>query len=245
MRLASAIASSSLLAATWALPTAERSITYTAGPGGSGTMFWLSSISQTILGEDATDFDHFLYPSSDMAIEAMDTYSATFDYGSEDELVVAFLNTTMAGTMTAEQAADTDSKCQELSGNMASLVTACSNNSLPISYKRSTIEERSRWRWIESGAHVTSTVAVNVLYSALGQAVYENFPTSPRSWCNSANGENACISWSEAESFQHYFAEQLISDALSVVDFTRWSAQANGAISGADACISNRATGCT
>lgn len=59
-----------------------------------------------------------------------------------------------------------------------------------------------------------------------------------------------CISWSKVESFNHYYAQQMVSDALSAVDFNKNSAQANGILgsrkrSGANVCLSNRADGCT
>ena len=57
------------------------------------------------------------------------------------------------------------------------------------------------------------------------------------------------------ETFQHYYAQSFVADALTAVDFNSNSAQSDGVLvskkreikkrSAADVCISNRADGCT
>ena len=219
----------------------------------AGQIISISAVNETIFGQDSTRFDYFLTGHSLAATESIKTLASAISGGTEHDIVLAFLNSTMAGTMTAAQAADDTWKCQELSDNMAYTVSVCPN---PTSEgptgedPTSVIEKRGRWSWIRSAKHVASNAAVQILYGALGNAAYANFPSSPRSWCNSANGGNACISWSNVESFQHYFAQSMVSDALSQVDFNHNSAQANGILGSrkrhaADVCISNRADGCT
>lgn len=212
----------------------------------------ISGTNSTIFGQDATDYDYYLTGSSLAANEAVDKLASAVSTGTEHDILVAFLNSTMAGTMTAEQAGDDAWKCQELTQSMLYEISFCANpTDAEVQGTSSTgIEKRSRWRWLRSARHVASNAAVQILYGALGNAAYANFPSSPRSWCNSANGGNACISWSNVESWNHYYAQTMVSDALSAVDFNHNSAQANGILGSrkrhaADVCISNRADGCT
>jgi hypothetical protein len=225
----------------------------TSDVNAAGQIISISAVNETIFGQDSTRFDYFLTGHSLAATESVATLASAINTGTEHDIVLAFLNSTMAGTMTAAQAADDTWKCQELSDNMAYTVSICPNPTSEESAGEdpaSLIEKRGRWSWIRSAKHVASNAAVQILYGALGNAAYANFPSSPRSWCNSANGGNACISWSNVENFQHYFAQSMVSDALSQVDFNRNSAQANGILGSrkrhaADVCISNRADGCT
>lgn len=214
----------------------------------------ISAINATIFGQDSKRFDYLLTGHSLAACEALEKLAVVIGSGNEHGIVLAFLNATMAGTMTTAQAADGAWVCHELSNDMVYTVSFCPNPEPDDTTDDSTplneIEKRSRWRWLKSGRHVASNAAVQILYGALGNAVYANFPSSPRSWCNSANGGNACISWSNVEKWQHYYAQSMVSDALSAVDFDHSSAQANGILGSrkrhaADVCISNRADGCT
>ncbi|KAK6008306.1 hypothetical protein QM012_000209 [Aureobasidium pullulans] len=214
-----------------------------------GAFIYLSSVSPTIFGAPATDFDYHVSPEPAMAIEAIQSYVSAVSSAVTDDVLTTFLNVTMAGTMTAEQAVDLHWKCNELSGDMAASVDSCASFNT-VDKRAVDIEERSRWNWMRSASHVANQGAVQILYGALGNAAYANFPSSPRSWCNNADGSNACISWSAVETFTHYFAQQMVSDALSVTDFNRWSVQAQRILgsrkrAAADVCISNRADGCT
>ncbi|KAI5210960.1 hypothetical protein E4T42_03923 [Aureobasidium subglaciale] len=214
-----------------------------------GAFIYLSNVSPTIFGAPATDFDYHVSPEPALAIEAIQGYASAVSSGVTDDVLTAFLNVTMAGTMTADQAADLNWKCNELSGDMAASVDACAQYST-VQERSVDIEKRSRWSWVRSAAHVANRGAVQILYGALGNAAYANFPSSPRSWCNNADGSNACISWSRVESWNHNYAQQMVSDALGAVDFDNWSAQANRILgskkrAAADVCISNRADGCT
>ena len=226
----------------------------TSDVNAAGQIISISAVNKTIFGQDSTRFDYFLTGHSLAATESVDTLASAISSGTEHDIVLAFLNSTMAGTMTDAQAADETWKCQELSDNMAYTVSICpdptSEADAAAEDSTALIEKRGRWSWIRSAKHVASNAAVQILYGALGNAAYANFPSSPRSWCNAANGGNACISWSNVESFQHYFAQSMVSDALSQVDFNHNSAQANGILGSrkrhaADVCISNRADGCT
>lgn len=218
-------------------------------PGTPGAFIYLSNVSPTIFGADATDFDYHVSPEPSLAIEAIQSYASAVASADPDDVLITFLNVTMAGTMTTDQAADLHWKCNELSGSMAASVDACAAFSA-VDEHSVDVQKRSRWSWVRSAAHVANRGAVQILYGALGNAAYANFPSSPRSWCNNADGSNACISWSAVESWNHNYAQQMVSDALSAVDFNQWSAQAYRILGGrkrgaADVCISNRADGCT
>jgi hypothetical protein len=242
-----------------ALPTASPKVFYELAPEGFGTFIYPSKVAATIFGADATDFDYHLASESNAAIEALAAYTTAHASGDESQILITFLNTTGAGLLNDNQANNLTYLCNELSGSMASHVSLCASiviarDVIDRDSSDSELEKRSRWNWIKSGGHVASNAAVNILYGALGNALYDYFPKSPRSWCNTANGATACFSWSTVESFQHYYAQQFVSDALGAVDFNSNSAQANKVLgskrsvekrSAADVCISNRADGCT
>lgn len=220
---------------------------YKVGAADSGVTIFISNVAPTIFGQDATDFDFRVVPETTSAIEAVIAFATANPTGNEDEMLVKFLNATMSGTITADQAGNVTWLCNELSRGQASTLTTCDGQ--VKTEPTNQLSKRGRWSWIRSAGHIASTASVNILYNALGNAAYANFPYSPRAWCNNANGANACISWSAVESFNHAYARTMVSDALSAVDFDHYSAQANKILSrkrgAADVCISNRASGCT
>ena len=240
---------------------------YEAGPSGLGFNVWVSNVTTIIFGEDATDFDFHITGEAIGAIESIATFAAVFPTGDADATLVAFLNTTMSGTMMADQATDMSWLCGELSGDMASMSPACEGVVLAgstlqpsASVDKHTAKTdqslytkrsgRGRFGWIATAAHVSSKFAMEVLQRSLESKVYQSFDTNPRSWCTAVNGVTACISWSKAEVWNHNYAIQMMNDALTSVDFDHYSAQANGVLgtkkrSGADVCLSNRADGCT
>ncbi|KAG9557282.1 hypothetical protein KCU71_g6726, partial [Aureobasidium melanogenum] len=223
---------------------------YDSGPDNYGVYIWILNVTSTVFGQDATNFDYHLAGESAPGVEAVHSFAAAFNANNDDEAILTtFLNATMAGTMTAEQAANRTWLCQELSGDMASTTQSCDGVDLT---EPTALEKRGRGRfgWIASGAHISSKFAMEILQRSLESRIYDSFSHSPRSWCNAVNGVTACLSWSAVENWQHNYAVTLMSDALSYVDFDRFSAQANRAINGrkrgaADVCLSNRADGCT
>jgi hypothetical protein len=234
-----------------ALPTVATSSLYAADPNAAGTFLWLSNVSPTIFGQDATRFDYYLYSPSASAADAVDQYAKTMAVGTEDDIVTAFLNATMAGTLSNEQAADAAWKCLELGELMASKVASCQAHGHHTVERRADVAEpdlskRSRFNWEQSSSHVPSNNAVQALHTTLGINPSYQFPSSPRSFCNTFNdGTNACLSWSSVQTFDHDDGQYYIEDAASVVNFDRTSAEARGILNGADVCISNRANGCT
>ena len=229
-----------------AMPTtvATESGLFLRAPDGPTSIF-LSKVTDTIFGQDTDNYDYIAHSDSDRAIEASHQFAAAWASGNQHDILVTFHNATMQGYMTSEQAADKEWLCNELYGSMHSYVEECK-----WIEKRDTtwtdIEARSRWNWIRSGAHVASQFGFNVLAGVLGNAAYANLPTSPRSICD----QGACISWSKVETFNGYFAQAMVDDAISAVDLSQYSAQANGILgsrkrSGADVCMSNRPDGCT
>ncbi|KAF1822601.1 uncharacterized protein K489DRAFT_295528, partial [Dissoconium aciculare CBS 342.82] len=149
---------------------------YAADPNAAGTFLWLSNVSPTIFGQDATRFDYYLYSPSASAADAVDQYAKTMAVGTEDDIVTAFLNATMAGTLSNEQAADAAWKCLELGELMASNVASCQAHGHHTVERRADMAEldlskRSRWNWLQSGSHVASNFAMNALAGVLGNAI--------------------------------------------------------------------------
>lgn len=221
-----------------------------------GAIIYLSNVTPTIFGAPTADFDFHVSPNPGMAIEAVHSFASAVSSGDDHEILTAFLNTTMAGSLTSQKAADLDWKCSELGGAMADNIAICSfessvaKRSDDVVERSAALEKRRIWGWIRGNAHVPGHAAVQILYGAFGNVLYANFPGSPRSWCNNADGHNACVSWSNVESWTHSYAREMVADALNSVDFDHNSAQANRVLGSkkrhaADVCISNRAKGCT
>lgn len=106
-------------------------VLYEDAPRGQGVYIWVSNITDAIYGEDATNFDYQILGDTAGAIESIESFAAAYSTGDADATLVAFLNATMGGTMTAEQATNQEWLCGELSGNMASTVEACGGVTLP------------------------------------------------------------------------------------------------------------------
>lgn len=95
----------------------------------SGVTVWLSSVAPTIYGIDAEDLDFYIGPSTVTtgAIEAISAFAAAYGKEDDDTVLVTFLNASMGGSMTWDQASDMEWKCNELVGGMASAIPACDN----------------------------------------------------------------------------------------------------------------------
>jgi len=217
-----------------------------------GTFIWISKVAPSIFGEDTSAYDYYLHSDATAAKEAVQAYAGSVAANDhESKLLTSFLNATLAGTMSAEQEADNAWKCLELPSSIRSTVATCEGVEAEEVQEASSIERRSMFRWALSTAHKSSKFAMNTLSGVLGSAIYNNLPESPRSFCNTASdGTNACFSWSRVEqSFNEGYAKSFVDDALTTVDFNSFSAQANGVVrkrqAAADACLSNRPSGCT
>lgn len=138
----------------------------------------------------------------------------------------------MAGTMTAEQAANTTWKCAELSGNQAATIAVCdgidlSGTSLSArDIAEDHLDKRSLYTWLSSSKHVSSQVAVGILTNVLYDVGKTLLTTDPRSYCVSTDGTNACFSWSRAEAaFSGEYAAAFVSDALGAINFNAYIVQ--------------------
>ena len=100
-------------------------------PGAKGINVWFSNITDTIWGEDATDFDYYLNGRSgdmkhfDSAIESVEHFARVFPEGAPDTVLIAFHNYSMGGTLSAERAADKQWLCYELDCPMNKIAEAC------------------------------------------------------------------------------------------------------------------------
>ncbi|KAF7554784.1 hypothetical protein G7Z17_g2667 [Cylindrodendrum hubeiense] len=201
---------------------------------------YISNVTDKIFGQDSTKFDYIVIRSEkDLAISATNQYAAAWTAGRDDETFVAFINATMAGHMEEDQASDISWLCGELDNAMLPHVSKCANvkkRDMAVA-----LEARSRWSWSTSKSHVATDIAVRGLGSFLSHMAWHTFPLEPRSVCT--NG--ACLSWSKPlTAFTNNFAQLLVDDALTAVDFNNFSAEAYRGINGVDICISNRASGC-
>ena len=112
-------------------------------PGAEGINVWFSNITDTIWGEDATDFDYILngrYGSMrhfDSAIESVEHFAKVFPDGDPDAVLVAFRNYSMGGTLSAERAADKQWLCYELDCPMNKIAEAYRDLDVPCA-----VEER-------------------------------------------------------------------------------------------------------
>jgi hypothetical protein len=65
-------------------------------PGAEGITVWFSNITDTIYGQDATDFDYYLIGDSgnmrsfDAAIESVEHFAKVFPRGDVDTVLIAF-----------------------------------------------------------------------------------------------------------------------------------------------------------
>jgi hypothetical protein len=65
-------------------------------PGAEGITVWFSNITDTIYGQDATDFDYYLIGDSgnmrsfDAAIESVEHFAKVFPGGDADTVLIAF-----------------------------------------------------------------------------------------------------------------------------------------------------------
>jgi hypothetical protein len=106
-------------------------------PGAKGINVWFSNITDSIWGEDATDFDYYLNGrSSDMrhfdsAIESVEHFAKVFPEGDPDTVLIAFHNYSMSGTLSAERAADKRWLCYELDCPMNKIAEACKDLDVP------------------------------------------------------------------------------------------------------------------
>jgi hypothetical protein len=225
-----------------AVPLTNAPALSSPGIDGKGATIWISKVAPTIFGQDAKEYDYHIFSDAEKSVEAVERYRQAVATSRELEILPAFLNVTMSGTLSSAQASDLTWMCQELGPALAGATSSC-----PAVAEASRVQKRSRYYWVQSGNHVPSNAAVQALHDVLNLTPMTEFPESPRSFCNDvSNGGVACISWSAVEQFSYGSARDFISDAQSVVNFDRSSAQANGVLgSGADVCISDRARGCT
>jgi len=258
-----------------AAPTGSTTPTglYEEAPQGQGKFYWLSNVTDTIFGEDATGFDYHMSLDHPGSIESIETYAEAFASGDPETLLLAFVNATASGTVTPEQGSNKTWLCNDLGVSMASQAEACQGIIVtePIRYpvngdagvdeaegnlEKNDIQERqprSRWHWIVSGAHIAGEAAMEVVQRTLQADLYADFNKSPRSYCEVLNNVKACLSWSRvAPGFSHYYAQEMVTDALNVVDFNHKSAEAYNILNTgsrkralADVCLSNRPKNCT
>jgi hypothetical protein len=108
-------------------------------PGAEGITVWFSNITDTIYGQDATDFDYYLVGHSgnmrafDAAIESVEHFAKVFPGGDADVVLIAFLNHSMLGMLSAEEAADKEWLCRELDCQMNEVAEACEGVEAPCS----------------------------------------------------------------------------------------------------------------
>jgi hypothetical protein len=100
-------------------------------PGAEGITVWFSNITDTIYGQDATDFDCYLIGDSgnmrafDAAIESVEHFAKVFPGGDALSVLMAFSNYSMLGILSAEEAADKEQLCRELDCPMSEIAEAC------------------------------------------------------------------------------------------------------------------------
>jgi hypothetical protein len=114
-------------------------------PDAKGINVWFSNITDTIWGEDATDFDYYLNGRSgdirhfDSAIESVEHFAEVFPDSDPDTVLIAFHNYSMGGTLSAERAADKQWLCYELDCPMNKIAEACKDLDVPC-----VVEERRK-----------------------------------------------------------------------------------------------------
>ncbi|KAI5201265.1 hypothetical protein E4T38_06137 [Aureobasidium subglaciale] len=98
----------------------------------------------TIFGVSTEEFDYQVSPGPAMAIEAVHSLATAVTFGDSPEVLTTCLNTTMAGSLTYEQATDMKWKCNEISTLVANNIDICSsiNISKPTSHGESDLSKR-------------------------------------------------------------------------------------------------------
>jgi hypothetical protein len=218
----------------------------------NGSFIAMSKVNATIFGQDAATYDYFLLSNATPALDALGTLRQAIAQADTDSIALAFLNVTMAGTIPQAHASDMGWVCAELDPKMTSHVPGCrasgSSQHLAREPLESGLMRRSYYLWKESSNHVSSQYAMQALIVALNEDQTAVFPVSPRSFCNTIDSKTACISWSKDQTaFTHASATSFVSDGMSAVDLSAYSAQANGVLgpNEADVCLSDRPNGCT
>ncbi|KAF2152350.1 hypothetical protein K461DRAFT_313074 [Myriangium duriaei CBS 260.36] len=215
---------------------------------------WMSKVAPTIFGQDSAGFDYIVSASAqDTTTEAMNAYVTAVASGQQEDMLHTFLNVTMGGFMTSDEAGDMAWKCNSLSHDMAATLEACNGLTNPAPVGDGLVK-RSRWRWITSADNVIRNGAYTILFNELGQGLFTVFPNAPRSVCAAANRALGCLSWSEVERFNHYYARQLLDDAIHAADLNKFSVKATGILTNqnvkakrgaANVCVSNRPDHCS
>lgn len=106
-------------------------------PGAKDITVWFSNITDTIWGEDATNFDYVLNGNSgnmqhfESAIESVQYFARVWLDGDASTLLVAFHNYSLSGTLSAEQAADKQWLCYELGCPMNRIAEVCKDLDAP------------------------------------------------------------------------------------------------------------------
>lgn len=111
-------------------------------PDAKGLLVSVSNITDTIFGEDATDFDYYLGGDTenpgnirhfDRAIETVETLARVFRSGDQDALLIAMENNSLGGMLSAEKAADKAWLCWDLDCPMNRVAEACKEFQAPCS----------------------------------------------------------------------------------------------------------------
>lgn len=89
------------------------------------TIVYIFSVTDTVFGQAATNYDFLVYPKLENSVEAIHKFKAAWDSGNELNILTIFINTTMYGTMTGNQAADRNWLCNQLDDSMLENVGAC------------------------------------------------------------------------------------------------------------------------
>jgi hypothetical protein len=230
---------------------------YETFPDYDGVTIYFSNLNDTIFGEDAASFDYHVVRDKRLSIESIQHLAKTQYSEDAHSVLLAVTNATLLGMVTAEQGANNTWLCNELGADMARHSVACDDiNIMPTVWfededaESDALVKRGRWTWIKHTAHYSSTVAMELLHRSLGNEVNSYFANSPRDFCEKLDGVRACLSWSQVERFDHYYARVMLEDALSVTDFNRYSVIAKNILGNqkrslADVCFSDRPKGCT
>lgn len=118
------------------------------------------------------------------------------------------------------------------------------------------LDKRGIYAWIggrvsTSSLHATTRAAAAGLFGAVGAISSAWVDYGVRSLCSSYNGQQACLSWSEiSTSIEKDVALDAINEMAGYVGGAAVSVQEYSALLGwkrssCDACLSDRATGCT